>query len=167
MAAGSTYTPIAAYTLPSSAATYTFSSIPSTYTDLVLVCNFTYTATSKNNYIRVGNGSIDTGTNYSLTMFAAYPSAVSSSRATSSTEIAQYQFNGGTTSMQTSITHFQNYANTNTNKTALYRINDVANEIVTGIGMWRNTAAINTISTYTNGSFAAGTTFTLYGITTA
>jgi hypothetical protein len=40
MAAGATYTPIATYTVSgSSTLTYTFSSIPSTYTDLVLVVN--------------------------------------------------------------------------------------------------------------------------------
>ena len=38
MAAGSTYTPIATTTL-GSAGTITFSSIPSTYTDLVIVLN--------------------------------------------------------------------------------------------------------------------------------
>jgi hypothetical protein len=39
MAALSSYTPIATYTIPTTVGSYTFNSIPATYTDLVIVTN--------------------------------------------------------------------------------------------------------------------------------
>ena len=63
MAAGSTYTPIATTTLGSAATSYTFTSIPSTYTDLVLVGNLS-SSSNTNISIRIYS---DSGTNYSNT----------------------------------------------------------------------------------------------------
>lgn len=63
MTAGQTYFPIANTTLSSAAASYTFSSISGSYTDLVLVIGGTLSADiSAGIYF---NG--DTGTNYSTT----------------------------------------------------------------------------------------------------
>ena len=69
MAAGNTYTPIATTTLGSAASSYTFSSIPGTYTDLVLVVSGKYstgTTGTTTVQIQVGNTSLDTGANYSI-----------------------------------------------------------------------------------------------------
>ena len=65
MAAGSTYTPIATTTGTGSSGTITFTSIPSTYTDLRIILNGTETnATLYEFDMRYNN---DSGNNYSLT----------------------------------------------------------------------------------------------------
>jgi hypothetical protein len=63
MAAGNTYVAIAEQTLGTAAASVTFSSIPGTYTDLVLVISAQ--DTTNNSFALICNS--DTGTNYSRT----------------------------------------------------------------------------------------------------
>jgi len=84
MAAGSTYTPIATTTLGSTTASYTFSSIPSTYTDLVLVVIGEAYFTSTN-YINTGvQFNSDTGSNYAAHYLIGNGSSVSSGATTTS-----------------------------------------------------------------------------------
>ena len=160
-----TYFPIATTTLGSSVASYTFTSIPSTYTDLVLICNGTANAESCYAF-QVGNGSVDTGSNYSSTMIYGTGSVAGSDRTSNAT-------NGtlGRTSntITTSYAYFQNYANTSTYKTVLSRGGIAAQGVVGVVSMWRSTAAINTIKLTIDqgGNIASGTTFTLYGIAAA
>jgi hypothetical protein len=59
MAAGNTYEAIATQTLGSAAASVTFSSIPGTYTDLVLVVAMEHVTTGTENIVMQFNG--DTG----------------------------------------------------------------------------------------------------------
>lgn len=158
----STYTPIATTTTSGSQTSYTFSSIPSTYTDLILVCNVSAdVATSVQ--IQVGNGSVDTGSNYSWTYVLGNGSTAVSGRASNST----YYLGGDlATSVSTDITQFFNYSNTTTNKTVLARGSAAALNTYATVGLWRSTAAINTIKVYleTPRYFIPGSTFTLYGI---
>ena len=165
MAAGSTYTPIATTTLASSATSYTFSSIAGTYTDLVLVAS----GTSTNAYNSTLQFNGDTGTNYSATVLSGSGSAASSYRNSSQTSML-IDYNGNFTSSNTStIISILNYANTTTYKTALSRANNAAGGVDAVVGLWRSTAAINSIKMAIGGgySYAAGTTFTLYGIAAA
>jgi hypothetical protein len=166
MAAGSTYTPIATTTLGSSAASYTFNSIPTTYTDLVLIINGS-ASTGTNMELQVGNGSVDTGSNYSDTWLAGsgtsalsgrdapnYPSVILSN---------YYNFQGMT------IINFMNYSNTTTYKTFLSRAGAADWATAAYVGLWRSTAAINTIKIASGGAttWNAGTSFTIYGISAA
>ena len=64
--ATNTYVALDTQTLGSAAASVTFSSIPQTYTDLVLVING-YSINDVDWRFRMGNGSIDSGSNYSGT----------------------------------------------------------------------------------------------------
>jgi hypothetical protein len=171
MAAGSTYTPIATTTLGSAAASYTFSSISSGYTDLVLIVNeFNATATNTSFQFQVGNGSVDTGANYSLTEIYGTGSATGSDRATSDT--AAY-FNGpgigtSTTTPNVYIMNFMNYANTTTYKTFIGRGGSADKNTVATVNLWRSTSAINTIKIFQSiNNMATGTTLTLYGIAAA
>jgi hypothetical protein len=164
-----TYTPIATYTVPSATASYTFTSIPSTHTDLILV--FTGTMTSAD-YVQfqVGNGSVDTGSNYSNTAVKGNGTSASSSRSSNSTNI--FTPEPMNTNQGNLIINFQNYANTTTYKTTVMRTNvPLTDGGATGstsatVGLWRSTSAINTIKmyTYAGQTYAAGSTFTLYGI---
>lgn len=165
MAAGSTYTPIATTTLGSAAASYTFSSIPSTYTDLVLIANISSSSASAgvNGSIRL-NG--DTGSNYSETALEGDGSTASSFRNSSQTSIPYMMVYG--TDPGTQILHFQNYSNSTTYKTVLARENFASGYLRAVVGLWRSTSAINSIELIAGSvNFASGSTFTLYGITAA
>jgi len=159
----STYEPIATTTLGSAQATVTFSSIASTYTDLVLVSN-NLSATNQNALsIRVGNGSVDSGTNYSVTFMYGTGSSAVSGRGSNNTFLIVGR---STSERSTGITQFMNYANTSVYKTVLSR-GSAPNAIdITYVNLWRSTSAINimTIGTEVGGNISAGSTFTLYGI---
>ena len=163
-----TYSPIATTTLGSAQATVTFSSIPSTYTDLVLVTNYGASIAGMSPFIRFNS---DTSTNYSDTVLYGTGSAAGSARDTSATRIfiGQYQVgSSATTGNNMTITNVQNYANTTTYKTALSRSGAAEKETNAIVGLWRNTAAITTIDIVTtSGNFNSGSTFVLYGILAA
>jgi hypothetical protein len=157
----STYEPIATNTLGSAAASVTFSSIPSTYTDIVLIQNSTGAGGAGASHLRF-NG--DTGANYSRTRLLGNGTAASSYRESSANYIASDAPNS---SISTTIWNIMNYANTTTNQTVLYRDNSTA-FVVGQVGLWRNTAAVTSLSiTADAGTFAAGSTFTLYGVKSA
>lgn len=163
MAAGNTYTQIASTTLGSAAATVTFSSIAGTYTDLVLVVQGQDTTSYAGAQLRF-NG--DSGSNYSQTIIYGDGTAAQSIRGSNVTEM-----NIGLTStsgMPNNIFQIMNYANTTTYKTALGRGNAPSNTLRAGVGLWRNTAAITSVTVLVAGdTWASGSTFNLYGITAA
>jgi hypothetical protein len=155
----STYEPIATTTTSASAGPVIFSSIPSTYTDLILVISGIQ-ATSGAVRIQFNN---DTGSNYSRTDVYGDGSSAASYRESNQTYI---NFITLQTTQSNSISHIMNYANTTTNKTMLTRYNTPSTGVVAaGVTLWRSTAAINTI-TLTNTSNVTAT-FTLYGIKAA
>jgi len=169
MAAGNTYEAIATQTLGSAAATVTFSSIPGTYTDLVLVINLGTTANGNDLYVNIGNGSVDTGSNYSYTVVAGNGSSALSARQSSQTKLnLNYATNTSSAISGNLILNFMNYSNTTTNKTILTRANNSNYGVDAFAGLWRSTSAIN-IMTLTAGTstFLSGSTFSLYGIAAA
>jgi hypothetical protein len=169
MPAGNTYEAIATTTVTGSAvADVTFTGIPSTYTDLVIVCSLKIAATSATNtFIKVGNGSIDTGSNYSWTRMLGDGSSASSSRASSVSDgviIGDANLNDFTAD----ILHLQNYSNTTTNKTIITRNNLASALTQAAVGMWRSTSAIDQVRIFGNvRNLAVGTTISIYGIKAA
>jgi hypothetical protein len=169
MAAGPTYEPIA--TVSTSAASYTFSSIPSSYTDLVLVISARSTkttATSDTTSIRF-NG--DTGSNYSNTNLYAISTPVSNRRSNDSQWFAGEMSTDGEASniFTPLIVNILNYSNTSTYKVSVDRVSNASLPQV-GISscLWRSTSAINSITIYpAGGNFVSGSTLTLYGIAAA
>jgi len=156
----STYTPIATQTLGSSAATVTFSSIPATYTDLIIIINGNV-SNDTNAYMRF-NG--DSSSLYSFTELYGNGSSAGSGRDTNNTRVGIGNLYTG--AINTTIINLQNYANTTTNKTCLTRENSSSNLVLASVGLYRSTSAISSIvfsllSTFT---FSAGSTFTLYGV---
>lgn len=171
MAAGSTYTPIATTTLGSAASSYTFSSIPSTYTDLIIVANFTGSGSGNNLMMQIGNTTIDTGSNYSGTGIYGNGTSALSWRQTSASAI-QATYAIGLEALNVSSIHLMNYSNTTTYKTILNRsggLSGTYNAAEATVSLWRSTAAINTIKLYglNSATISSGSTFTLYGITAA
>jgi len=169
MPAGSTYTPIATYTSGSAFSNYTFTSIPSTYTDLILVGNFGTTSGTANIALQVGNGSIDTGSNYSFTNVNGDGSTAASSRASNQAQIyIDYSAYAGNTITATYIWQIQNYSNATTFKTVLGRSNTASQGTNATVGLWRSTSAINQVKIDPQSTtFLANSTFTLYGIAAA
>jgi len=164
MAAGATYEPITTQTLSSTTASITFSSIPSTYTDLIVASLDISTGAIQGISVRVGNGTIDTGSNYSRTTLDGYNSPSSST----DTNVTNLDIGViSPTAVGSSIYHFMNYANTSTYKTILSKSGN-PQYMRTAVGLWRSTAAINQIQIYPSSySWSAGSTFTLYGIKAA
>jgi hypothetical protein len=165
MAAGNTFSQIASTTLGSAASSVTFSSIAATYTDLVLVMSGTSTSSAPSTLLQFNS---DTASNYSYTYLTGNGTAASSGRASTQTSIT-VSYNGAIASSPNSnIVQIMNYANTTTNKTVLSRANQTQYGTDAIVGLWRSTAAINAITlTLTSSTYAAGSTFNLYGITAA
>lgn len=152
-----TYESIATTTLGSAAASYTFSSIPSTYTDLVIVGQGTLSADG--GWAVRFNG--DTASNYSSTVVYGDGTSAASARAVNDTSMG---LGYGGTAQGTNIFHIQNYSNSTTYKSALSRQSGNG-YVAAKVGLWRNTSAITSITALTySGNFAVGSTFTLYGI---
>jgi hypothetical protein len=163
----STYTPIASITLGADAASATFTSIPQTYTDLVLVCLTRSTrAANAGDSMRIRFNS-DTGTNYSTTVLQGSADGAESTRFTSAT-FAYMRIPAATATANVfglSIWNIMNYANTTTNKTTLQKSTSVTDQVELDVSLWRNTAAITTIDiSANNGNLLLGSTFNLYGI---
>lgn len=159
-----TYEPIASQTLSSGATSVTFSSIPGTFTDLVLVAHLqasslVYTALRFNS---------DTGNNYSSTYVWGNGSSASSGRQSSVSNIAGFPSNNSGNPVPFILNVFS-YGNTNVNKTTLASNANSGGDLGRIVGLWRNTAAITslTLLTDTANSWASGSTFSLFGVKAA
>lgn len=166
MSKTATYSKIASYTIPSAVSSYTFSSIPGTYTDLVLVSNPKVSSNQEAVQVQF-NG--DTGNNYSFTQLYGDGTSASSSRAASLGYI--YLSNGtSATNYGTGVFNIFDYSNTTTYKTVIGRFNEAAYVAWSDAGLWRSTAAITSITLTVSGTsktLSTGSTFTLYGIEAA
>jgi hypothetical protein len=180
MAAGNTYTPIATTTLGSNTASYTFTSIPATYTDLVLVMNYSTAnsagaAANVSGQLRINS---DTASNYSQTLMYGFGSTANSGRESTQSVywIGDYGYLSSTSGVfGNTVLNFMNYANTSYYKTFLERTSNIDNTqgsalgAVSGVGLWRSTAAITSITLMVSSTnvYRTGSTFTLYGIAAA
>mgnify|MGYP006271134105 CR=1 FL=1 len=162
-----TYDPIATTTLGSAASSITFSSIPSTYTDLrlVLIGGTSSTADVKLQF------NLDTATNYSYTTLVGDGTTAYSQSFTNAAYINCDDYWGIPANGQAMLAlDVFSYAGS-TYKTTLVTIAADKNGSGTSerrVGLWRSTSAITTIKfTPTAGNFTTGTTATLYGIKAA
>lgn len=157
-----TYEKIATTTLGSTAASTTFSSISSAYTDLVLVTQ-TKISSGLNQITMRLNG--DTASNYSYTEIYGTGTSALSDRGTGVNRIYFGNTSNSTTEFTIGIFNIQNYSSTTTNKTILSRVNTSSIDVVANVGLWQNTSAVNSVTILTTAStFTTGSTFTLYGI---
>jgi len=157
----STYEPLASVTLSTAQTSVTFSNIPQIYTDLVCVVNAGITSGIEDIALTL-NG--DTATNYSRTFLYGDGTSAVSGRTTSATRIALGSFGSGTINGN-NIFSVMNYSNSTTFKTVLSRGNNTSNHTIAYAGLWRNTAAVTSMTFGTTGStWMVGTTFNLYGV---
>jgi hypothetical protein len=154
-----TYTPLATVTLGSSASSVTFSSIPATYRDLILVTDGV-TGADAALYLRF-NG--DSGSNYNFVRAVGFSGGTFSDSGNNVTEIRNtIQMNP----RGPSVNQIMDYSATDKHKTVLQRGNlKNAGETAMGAGRWANTAAITSIVCSLNTStFLSGSRFDLYGV---
>ncbi len=165
----STYTPIASVTLSSAQSSVTFSGIPQTYTDLVLVasCQTNAAGTDKDLYLRF-NG--DSANNYSRTRLVGNGSTATSARQSDVSQIVCGAMPGTsyTSEFAANVIQIQNYTNTTTNKTTLVRNSFSQIAVQAIVGLYRSTSAITSVTLIPeSGSFVSGSTFNLYGVANA
>jgi hypothetical protein len=151
------YVALATTTLGSSASSVTFSSIPATYKDLIVIVNGTGTGTMT--FGVQFNG--DTASNYSyVEMTGDGSTATSSSGSLSQALIGRF-----TGTLSVAIGQIMDYSATDKHKTVLGR-GGASNELVrASASRWANTAAINQVRVIPlSSSFATGTVLSLYGV---
>jgi hypothetical protein len=167
MAKDNTYQAIATTTATGSTTSVTLSSIPGTYTDLVLILQGGPGSSGNSLYVQINS---DTGSNYSTTDIWGDGTNAESGRTTSATFIRILGRGIGASNnlSNSSITSFMNYSNTTTYKTLLNRSNPASAGATATVGLWRSTSAITSLTvTSESGNLISGSTFTLYGIKAA
>lgn len=171
----STYTPIATVTVSGSTVQdISFTSIPSTYTDLILVGQLRSQRSGYASSEVYGYINYDSANNYSRTRIWSNTSAAYSDRNTNQGfflfgEVPAANATSGV--FGTIICHFNNYANTSTYKTILSRSGAATSDPLGNfyVNSWRSTSAISVLNIYNTSAayWSVGSIFTLYGIKAA
>ena len=169
-----TYTLISSQTLSTTATSVTFSSIPSTYNDLKIVCSV------RNDYAATFVGlklafNSDSATNYSSnTLYTNSSTTASGARVTSSNFDSQMNLNGGSTTANTFgllDIYFPNYNSTGAKPYSYPSIVETNSTtypdflIIDAASLYRGASAITSLSlTVPYGNLVANSSFYLYGI---
>ncbi len=157
-----TYDLIASNVLSSNASSITFSSIPATYRDLILVIQPTSASGGNPDLLARFNG--DSGSNYNIVAMTGTGTSATSFSLSSQTDIFISSV-GLSTNAFLSITQIMDYSATDKHKTCLIRNGRSSDNVRAQAVRWANTAAINQISmTMSSGTMDSGSTFYLYGI---
>lgn len=158
------YVALATVTLTGPQTVITFSSIPATFKDLVLVYAGTQTNASGEVYIRYNS---DTGSNYTTVQMGGYGSGSGfESDFTTNRIVPAANVGESTTIISNFVFTVLDYSATNKHKTSLLRMNTSSRGVNAQANRWANTNAINTITAEAGfaGQLATGTTISLYGV---
>jgi hypothetical protein len=169
VAAATSYESIATTTLSSSQATITFSGIPATYTHLQLrvLARSTAATTQDNAFFRLNT---DTTSSYSYHyLYGTGSAAASGGGVTQTSNILDGEpgTSIGSNIFAATVLDILDYADTNKYKTSRMLTGWDGNgsgNIALQSGLWMKTNAINTITITNGASFAANSSFALYGI---
>lgn len=156
-----TYDLIASTVLASATNSTTFSSIPSSYRDLVLTVS---ARGSANNYYYLRyNG--DTGSNYN-TIFGEFTGTRYGDGQSSVTGIQTsfFYFGLGTTEESFLKVDINDYSVTGKQKVALSRVGRGQAGVTLMSSRWTNTSRINSVTVYSGANFTVGSSFHLYGL---
>jgi hypothetical protein len=150
-----TYTPLATVTLGSSASSVTFSSIPATYRDLILIFEGTLSASADLTFTLNG----DTSNRAGVVMFGTGSSTGSGTRTA-----GEIGFIGSGRSNM--IIQVMDYSATDKHKTLVSRSNAPAEAVAAYASRWGSTAAVTSFAVVaTSGrTILSGSTFSLYGV---
>jgi hypothetical protein len=153
---------LATITLGSAASTVTFSSIPATYRDLRIVANVTGTgAILDSDYVKFNTSTAD----FTTVQMYGNGSSAGSNTGTSG-RVSNYENTVGRPYVWT--LDIMDYSATDKHKSYLSRFNADDAGVGAFAGRWAQTTALNAIQIYpATGQYAAGSTFSLYGIVSA
>jgi hypothetical protein len=148
-----THIALANVTLSGNDSDVQFSSIPSTYRDLVIVINGQSNSDNRAFYVRFNGAGEDINT-----------SMVYTANATSSTDVGLWVVTD--TSKGQHIINVMDYSVTNKHKTVLMRSDrPISSNVHMYAGRWGGTDAVNQINLSRSGyNWTSGATFALYGI---
>ncbi len=159
------YIPLATVTLASNSVSVTFSGIPATFKDLVLIGNWTNSSTSSAGRLQV-NG--DTGANYNGVWMTGTGSAAQSGSESGQTSARIAGASVGPDNAYTNVVTltFMDYAATDKQKTILSRFGTANREVQATASRWASTSAITSIRFFDilGQTFQTGATFSLYGV---
>lgn len=166
-----TYIPIASQTLTSSAASVTFSSIPQTYTDLVLRITARYNNSPGYPYDNLGLQINGITTGYSQTLLSGNGSTAGSNRQINGNHIYGFDVptgNGTASTFGSMEFYLPNYrvsANKVISNQGVGERNAIDSRLGFIAGLWSNTAAITSLTLLPfTGAFDVGSSFHLIGI---
>lgn len=150
------------------ASTIDFTSIPSTYTDLQILCSLK-TNYSGGQWSQVSLRFNGSSTSYSIrNIYGSGSSASSGTDVTTTGGFATTGGTGGTSIFASNSIYIPNYTSSNFKSYSVESAPEMNNALALmqfGAGIWSDTAAINAVSLVdVNGSFVQHSTATLYGI---
>ncbi len=165
---------IATVTVSTATPTISFTSIPATYTHLQLrgITRDARSVNVNNINMRVGNGSIDSGSNYAMHTFDGDGATDTGAGAASQNAMGFWIEAGGSSTANAFggfVVDILDYKNTNKYKTARVLggvdLNGSGNAHLIS-GLWMSSSAITNIEFFNNGNFnfVQHSTFALYGI---
>jgi hypothetical protein len=158
-----TYDLIASTTLGSNTRTITFLSIPSTYRDLILVCNLSIVGGSDLICVTFNN---NTSAYNTVTLEGAgfSGSGSQSNESNAKSSVIDYSVNDSPGSF---VVQVFDYATTNKHKSVIMRGGSTNLRLGAAANVWANLAAINRLDVFTDSgtrTYAAGSSFNLYGV---
>lgn len=164
-----TYEPISTTTTGSLTTSITLSSIPATYTDLVVILQGSMTAGANTIYVRInGDSSSSYQTVYLSSNGSGRAGAVGTQR-NDGVSFGNYQYGYAANAEFMVQAHFNNYSQSSYQKTCISKWSQGNSAVEYAGNLWYNTSTISSLEIRNNGgyNFAIGTTVTLYGILAA
>lgn len=158
----SAYTPLANITLSSNTASVTFSSISQAYKDLIIIMN--YSTTASTGPVVTFNGS---SSGYTYVVADGNGTGTSSYQVTGDAYFPIDSNTGSDTAIQNAIINILDYSVTDKYKPCSVRRNKANARVNMAAWTWQSTSAITsiTLNSFANtGIWASGTSFALYGV---
>ena len=157
-----TYEPIATNTLSSSASSITFSSIPSTYTDLKLIFSGLSSASTQATL----KFNSDNNAFYSYTVLQGNGTSASGDITGGLTEMYPTYQNLNSTTPRGFIADIFSYTSSSSKTCLIQSVMDTV-AVLRQVSMYRSANTISSLTILNSNSFLAGTTASLYGIKAA